>query len=122
MRMRRYPTPWLSLSAAAFCLVATMAATALVAAAASVSRVAPEAAARLGNLVRQDCGSCHGLTLKGGLGKPLTAEALAQWDREQLTAIILDGVPGTPMPPWRPLLTEAEARFIADMLKEGKLK
>lgn len=122
MRMRRYPTPWLSLSAAAFCLVAAMAATALVAAAASVGRVAPEAAARLGNLVRQDCGSCHGLTLKGGLGKPLTAEALAQWDREQLTAIILDGVPGTPMPPWRPLLTEAEARFIADMLKEGKLK
>ena len=122
MRMRRYPTPWLSLSAAAFCLVAAMAATALVAAAASVGRVAPEAAARLGNLVRQDCGFCHGLTLKGGLGKPLTAEALAQWDREQLTAIILDGVPGTPMPPWRPLLTEAEARFIADMLKEGKLK
>lgn len=122
MRMRRYPTPWLSLSAAAFCLVAAMAATALVAAAASVGRVAPEAAARLGNLVRQDCGSCHGLTLKGGLGKPLTADSLAQWDREQLTAIILDGVPGTPMPPWRPLLTEAEARFIADMLKEGKLK
>jgi hypothetical protein len=102
MRMRRYPTPWLSLSAAAFCLLAAMAATALVAAAASVGRVAPEAAARL--------------------GKPLTADSLAQWDREQLTAIILDGVPGTPMPPWRPLLTEAEARFIADMLKEGKLK
>ena len=122
MRMRRYPTPWLSLSAAAFCLLAAMAATALVAAAANVGRVAPEAAARLDNLVRQDCGSCHGLTLKGGLGKPLTAESLAQWDREQLTAIILDGVPGTPMPPWRPLLTEAEARFIADMLKEGKLK
>ena len=70
----------------------------------SGGRVAPEAAARLGNLVRQDCGSCHGLTLKGGLGKPLTADSLAQWDREQLTAIILDGVPGTPMPPWRPLL------------------
>jgi len=31
-------------------------------------------------------------------------------------------VPGTPMPPWRPLLTEADARVIADMLKEGKLK
>ena len=122
MRMRRYPTPWLSLSAAAFCLLAALAATAFVAAAANAGRVAPEAAARLGNLVRQDCGSCHGLTLKGGLGKPLTAAALAQWDREQLTAIILDGVPGTPMPPWRPLLTDAEARFIADMLKEGKLK
>ncbi len=122
MRMRRYPTPWLSLSAAAFSLVAALAAAGLAAAAANSGRIAPEAAARLGDLVRQDCGSCHGLTLKGGLGKPLTAEALAQWDREQLAAIILDGVPGTPMPPWRPLLTEAEARFIADMLKEGRLK
>lgn len=76
---------------------------------------------KLGMLVRQDCGSCHGLTLRGGLGKPLTVEQLAQWDRDQLAYIILDGVPGTPMPPWRPLLSEAEARWIADMLKQGKL-
>lgn len=75
----------------------------------------------LSNLVRQDCGGCHGLSLKGGLGKPLTAEHLAQWDREQLVHIILDGVPGTPMPGWRPLLTEEEAGRIADMLKQGTL-
>jgi cytochrome c55X len=78
--------------------------------------------AKLSNLVRQDCGSCHGLTLKGGLGKPLTPEHLAQWDREQLVHIILDGVPGTPMPPWRPLLTEAEARWIAEALHNGALR
>ncbi len=78
--------------------------------------------AKLTNLVRQDCGSCHGLTLKGGLGKPLTAERLLQWNRDQLAHIILDGVPGTPMPPWRPLLTESEARWIADTLKQGKLQ
>jgi len=77
--------------------------------------------AKLANLVRQDCGSCHGLTLNGGLGKPLTRRELASWDREQITHIILDGVPGTPMPPWRPLLTEAEARWIADALKQGTL-
>lgn len=77
---------------------------------------------KLTSLVRQDCGSCHGLTLKGGLGKPLTADRLAPWDRSQLTHIILDGVPGTPMPPWRPLLTEAEARWIADSLKQGNLQ
>lgn len=76
---------------------------------------------KLADLVRQDCGSCHGLTLRGGLGKPLTADRLAQWDREQLVYIILDGVPGTPMPPWRPLLTEAEARWIVDRLKSGSL-
>jgi cytochrome c55X len=78
--------------------------------------------ARLANLVRQDCGSCHGLTLQGGLGKPLTADRLAQWDRDQLIHIILDGVPGTPMPGWRPLLTEAEAGWIAKVLKQGTLR
>ena len=68
-------------------------------------------------MVLQDCGSCHGLTLKGGLGRPLTKAALAEADREVLSLIILDGVPGTAMPPWRPLLTEAEALWIADYLK-----
>lgn len=76
---------------------------------------------RLANLVRQDCGSCHGLTLKGGLGKPLTVEHLGPWDPDQLVRIILDGVPGTPMPPWRPLLSELDARWIADRLKQGTL-
>lgn len=78
--------------------------------------------AKLTHLVRQDCGGCHGLTLKGGLGKPLTAEHLAQWDSDQLVHIILNGVPGTPMPGWRPLMTEAEARWIADTLKQGRLQ
>jgi cytochrome c55X len=83
---------------------------------------ARDAAGDLSNLVRQDCGGCHGLTLKGGLGKPLTVEHLAPWDREQITQIILNGVPGTPMPGWRPLLSEEEARTIADMLKQGALQ
>jgi cytochrome c55X len=87
--------------------------------------VAGESAAdavRLTNLVRQDCGACHGLTLKGGLGKPLTPERLAQWDRDQLAHIILEGVPGTPMPGWRLLLTEPEAYWVADVLKQGSLR
>lgn len=75
----------------------------------------------LANLVRQDCGSCHGLSLKGGLGKPLTPEHLRSWNREQLVSIILDGVPGTPMPPWRPLLSETDARWIAERLQQGDL-
>lgn len=82
---------------------------------------APDAA-RLTALVRQDCGSCHGLTLRGGLGKPLTVDGLRGWERDQIVAVILDGVPGTPMPPWRPLLTEADARWIADHLKQGTLQ
>jgi cytochrome c55X len=74
-------------------------------------------ATELEHMVIQDCGSCHGLTMKGGLGRPLTREALAHADREGLALIVLDGVPGTAMPPWRPLLSEAEALWIADYLK-----
>lgn len=74
-------------------------------------------AGELEHMVLQDCGSCHGLTRKGGLGRPLTEAALVNADREGLALIILDGVPGTAMPPWRPLLSEADALWIADYLK-----
>ena len=77
---------------------------------------------RLEHMVQQDCGSCHGLTMKGGLGKPLTPEALAGVDQQTIASIILDGVPGTAMPPWRPLLAESEALWIANYLKRGKLQ
>lgn len=76
--------------------------------------------APLKRLVHQDCGSCHGLTLKGGLGPDLRARALAHYDPETLRSVILDGIPETAMPPWRPLLTEQEAAWIADyLLKEA---
>ncbi|MEM9576874.1 MAG: cytochrome c [Pseudomonadota bacterium] len=73
---------------------------------------------RLTHLVVQDCGSCHGLKLTGGLGSPITAEALDGHTVEGLQGIILDGIPGTAMPPWRPLLSEAEAAWIAAYLLE----
>jgi cytochrome c55X len=76
----------------------------------------------LRNLVIQDCGSCHGLTLKGGLGRPLLPQALAAFPEDAVADVILDGIPGTPMPPWRGLLTEAEARWIARSLKEGTIR
>ena len=93
-----------------FCLVALLALPA-------AADIAPTRATELEHMVLQDCGSCHGLTRKGGLGRPLTEAALAHADREGLALIILDGVPGTAMPPWRPLLTETEALWIADYLK-----
>lgn len=89
------------------------------AALASAQEIAPDRARALEHLVIQDCGSCHGLTMKGGLGSPLTPDAIAHYDREVLALVILDGVPGTAMPPWRPLLTEAEAGWIADYLLKG---
>lgn len=83
----------------------------------ALAEVPAERAAALEHMVIQDCGSCHGLTMKGGLGRPLTADALVHADPEGLALIILDGIPGTAMPPWRPLLTEDEALWIAEYLK-----
>lgn len=76
-------------------------------------------ARRLEHMVKQDCGSCHGLTMRGGLGRPLTQEALAGKSPDTIAAVILDGIPGTAMPPWRPLLTEDEALWMANYLKRG---
>jgi cytochrome c55X len=75
--------------------------------------------AELINMVRQDCGSCHGMTLKGGLGPALLPAALAAKDRASLTYTILYGRPGTPMPPWKDFVTEDEAAWIVDRLKDG---
>lgn len=82
----------------------------------AMAEVTSSRAAELEHMVIQDCGSCHGLTMKGGLGSPLTREALDGSDPGVLAGIILDGVPGTAMPPWRPLLSAPEARWIADYL------
>ena len=83
---------------------------------AQAGTVPPERAQELRHMVRQDCGSCHGLRMTGGLGRDITPAALAGRDPADLAAIILDGMPGTAMPGWRPLLSEDEARWIADYL------
>jgi cytochrome c55X len=79
----------------------------------------PARRAELVELVRQDCGACHGLTLKGGLGPSLEPAALAGKDAEQVLFVVLHGRRGTPMPPWRGLLTEDEARWIVEALQRG---
>lgn len=72
------------------------------------------------HLLKHDCGSCHGMTLKGGLGPALLAENLQGKPDKALAAIILDGVPGTPMPPWRGQLSEDEAFWLVDYLRKGR--
>ncbi|MGO1119968.1 c-type cytochrome [Rhodovibrionaceae bacterium A322] len=82
--------------------------------------VSDQRAKELERLVRQDCGSCHGMTLKGGLGPDLRPEILDGSDPETLALIVLDGVPDSAMPPWRPLLSEADANWIARYLLKGE--
>jgi cytochrome c55X len=75
--------------------------------------------AQLLNLLRQDCGACHGMTLKGGLGPSLLPRALAGKTPEFLRQTILDGRAGTPMPPWRGLLSTGEVAWLVDQLRNG---
>lgn len=86
---------------------------------ASQAEPAPARRAELLNLVVQDCGSCHGLRMEGGLGLPLTPKALEGKDRYGLAITIMQGRYGTTMPPWNPFMTEEEAGWIVDMLKKG---
>lgn len=85
----------------------------------AVAEPAPARQAELLYLLRQDCGSCHGLTLKGGLGPALLPQALAGRDAAALVEIVLHGVPGAPMPPWAPELSAADAQWLVARLKEG---
>jgi cytochrome c55X len=80
------------------------------------SPLATERQAQLRYLLDQDCGSCHGLTRRGGLGPSLQVEALAGKPRLALVSTILDGHPGTAMPPWRSLLRPEEAEWLVDVL------
>lgn len=88
----------------------------------ALADIPQERKAELLYLLEQDCGSCHGLTMKGGLGSPLRPEILAERSDEQLVEIILDGVPDTPMPPWRPLMSEEEAAFLVQVLRKDGMK
>lgn len=76
-----------------------------------------ERAVELRHLLTQDCGSCHGLTLAGGLGPALQPGSLANKPVEFLAYTILNGRPGTAMPPWSVFLTEAEGLWLARELK-----
>ncbi len=88
-------------------------------AAAAAADIGAARKAELLYLLAHDCGSCHGMKRLGGLGPPLTAEALAGRSAEDLAQTILGGVPGTPMPPWRPFLSPGEARWLAGVLING---
>ncbi|MFP5505105.1 MAG: c-type cytochrome [Gammaproteobacteria bacterium] len=87
--------------------------------AAGESALAAGRQAELRHLLTQDCGSCHGMTMKGGLGPALLPANLDGKPDELLVISILDGRPGTAMPPWRGLLTEAEAQWLVEQLREG---
>lgn len=76
--------------------------------------------AELRYLLSQDCGSCHGLSLRGGLGPALLPESLAGKPPALLEATVLHGRPGTAMPPWAGLLDQDEVRWLVRELLAGR--
>jgi cytochrome c55X len=72
-------------------------------------------------MVQQDCGSCHGMTLKGGLGPSLLPERIATLPDQYLFDAIYHGRKGAPMPPWAPILKTEEIHWIVQQLKLGQL-
>lgn len=86
------------------------------AASAAMAEPTPARQDQLRGMLAQDCGSCHGMTLKGGLGSPLLPELMSQFSAEALAETILDGRPGTPMPPWKTMLSRDDALWLARLL------
>jgi len=72
----------------------------------------------LRNMLKHDCGACHGLTLKGGLGPALLPENLATLSDDFLVKTIQNGRKGTAMPPWKPFITETETTWLVKLLRQ----
>lgn len=71
------------------------------------------------HLLKQDCGSCHGMTMKGGLGPALLPQDLAGKPDEFLVHTVLEGRPNTAMPPWQGMLDREEAQWLILQLRQG---
>jgi len=80
---------------------------------------APPRQQALIQFLKQDCGSCHGMTLQGGLGPALLPEALSAKPDDVLITTILKGRSGTAMPPWESFLSRDEAAWLVAQLRAG---
>ncbi len=72
--------------------------------------------------VKHDCGSCHGMTLKGGLGPALSPERLSAQPKEFLVTTIMEGRKNTAMPPWKTMLSHDDAVWITEQLQNGSIQ
>jgi cytochrome c55X len=74
---------------------------------------------QLEHMLIHDCGSCHGLNMTGGLGSPLTVDALRNKPKSYLVTTISEGIPDTPMPGWAPLLSDEDIEWLVARLLKG---
>lgn len=86
----------------------------------STAEPSPTRQNELRQLLKNDCGACHGLTLKGGMGPALLPENLAGKKDELLVTTILEGRKGTAMPPWQPFMNRDETVWLVGFLRKDK--
>lgn len=80
----------------------------------------PTRQSELHNLLKNDCGACHGLTLRGGMGPALLPDSLTGKPDEFLVSTILNGLKGTAMPPWKTFMNRDEALWLVGVLRKSK--
>ena len=85
----------------------------------AADEISPQRQQELLNLLKHDCGSCHGLPPKGGLGPSLMPDAIAAKSDAGLLDAIQNGRAGTAMPPWKQFLSEDESRWVIARLRQG---
>ena len=85
------------------------------------TKTSPERAEELTHMLLHDCGSCHGMTLKGGLGPSLLPEQFKDKNVDYIKYTILYGRSGTPMPPWKSIISEQDATWLAEFLLSGRI-
>jgi cytochrome c55X len=84
----------------------------------AMAEITSERQQQLHDLLKNDCGACHGLTLKGGMGPALLPENLKNKSNDYLIDTILNGRKGTAMPPWKTFLKQNEAEWLVQQLKK----
>jgi mono/diheme cytochrome c family protein/DNA-binding beta-propeller fold protein YncE len=65
-------------------------------------------------LFQDACSGCHGASRQGGTGPALIPQRLGSVGEEFLEAVIINGRPGTAMPPWKDVLKDEQVK---DLIK-----
>jgi cytochrome c55X len=115
---------WIDVVTRMRCPTLGLAAAALLLGAATVPAIAQEIdaarAAELVRMVRQDCGSCHGMRLTGGLGPALTRDTHGRpAPRQASPPPSTTAAPARPCRAGKACSSEADARWIAGRLQAG---
>ncbi len=85
----------------------------------TAKRLTDHRESELMHLLKQDCGSCHGMTMKGGLGPALLPARLAKTPDYILVNTIKYGRETLAMPAWGNILNDQEIQWLVEQLKEG---